>query len=138
MSTFFSNSFNSFQRYPGADFLLSPVFLRGVSGSLHLALLFLLFISWLCHKFRRGNREGQKERFRNSKSLYYKQTLIICLCVSAFSLLLCLLSYFYWYKSGWSEERLVTLLDYAIRTISWGLVSVYLYTQFANSGQSIC
>ena len=136
MSTFFSHSFNSLQKYPSADFLLSSVFIRGVSGSLHVALLFLLFISWLCHKFKRGNKEFPKQMFRNSKTLYYKQTLITCLCVSAFNLVLCLVTFFCWNRNDWSEERLVTLLDYAIRTISWGLVSVYLYTQFANSGQS--
>ena len=136
MSTFFSHSFNSLQKYPSADFLLSSVFIHGVSGSLHVALLFLLFISWLCHKFKRGNKEFPKQMFRNSKTLYYKQTLITCLCVSAFNLVLCLVTFFCWNRNDWSEERLVTLLDYAIRTISWGLVSVYLYTQFANSGQS--
>ncbi|EXC05115.1 ABC transporter C family member 3 [Morus notabilis] len=132
MPSFFSHSFS----YPSTDFLFKPVFLRGVSGSLHLVLLFVLFSSWACHKFKRGNREAPKERCKNTTSLYYKQTLIFCLGLFAFNLVLCLFSSFYWYRNGWSEERLVTLLDLAIRTVSWGVISVCLHTQFSNFGNS--
>ena len=132
ISSFFSN----FYSYPSANFLLKPVFLRGFSGSLHLVLLFVLFVSWVCHKFKVGHREGSKERSKNTRCLCYKQSLICCLGLSVFNLVLCLLSYFFWYRNGWSDERLVTLLDLAIRALAWGVVSVYLYTQVSHSSQS--
>ena len=137
MSSFFFN-FYSLLMYSSANFLIKPVFLRGFSGSLHLVLLFVLFISWVCQKFIvvQGQGEGSKERSKNTRCLCYKQTLICCLGLSVFHLVLCLLSYFYWYRNGLSDERLVTLLDLVIRTLAWGVVSVYLHTQFSNSGQS--
>ncbi|XP_040987173.1 ABC transporter C family member 3-like [Juglans microcarpa x Juglans regia] len=122
--------------YSGTDFLLKPVFLRGFSGLLHLVLLFVLTISWVSKKFRARHSEGPKERFKNTRSLYYKLTLICCLGVSLFSLVLCLLNYFYWYRNGWSEEALVTLLDLAVRTLAWGAVCVYLHSPSFNSGET--
>ena len=111
----------------GTDFLLKPVFLRGFSGSLHLVLLFGVFGSWVCQRLKMGIREGSKERFKRTRSLYHKRTLICCMGVCVFSLVLCLLNYFYWYRNGWSDEELVTLLDLALRTLAWGAVCVYLF-----------
>ncbi|KAG6689937.1 hypothetical protein I3842_11G198300 [Carya illinoinensis] len=122
--------------YSSTDFLLKPIFLRGFSGSLHLVLLFVLSISWLSKKFRAGDSEGPKERFKNTRSLYYKLTLICCLGVSVISLVLCLLNYFYWYRNGWSEEGLVTLLDSALRTLAWAAACVYLRAPFFNSRET--
>ncbi|EXC22157.1 ABC transporter C family member 3 [Morus notabilis] len=133
MSTFLSSNFFS---YPSTNFLLKPVFLRGVSGSLHFMLLFVLFISWVCHKLKGSNTEGPKERSKNTKSLYHKQTLFLCFGLSLFNLVLCLLSCFFWYRNDWSEENVVTVLDLAIRTLAWGVISVHLHAQFSNFGQS--
>ncbi|KAL5548580.1 hypothetical protein UlMin_003811 [Ulmus minor] len=135
MSNFFSLN-NSFMMYRSDSFLLQPIFIHWFSGSSHLILLLALLISWVCEKFKVVREEGQKERSKNTKSLYYKQSLICCLCVSAFNLVLCLLNYFIWFRNGLSEERLVTLLDLALKTLAWGLVSVYLYTRFTPSGES--
>ncbi|XP_050246580.1 ABC transporter C family member 3-like [Quercus robur] len=135
MPILFSHYYSSLM-FSGTDFLMKPVFLRGFSGSLHLVLLFVLFISWVCNKFKVAHSEGSKERFNNSKSLCYKLAQICCLGVSVFSLVLCLLSYFYWYRNGWSDEGLVTLLDLALRTLAWGTLCVYLRTQLFNSGES--
>ncbi|KAK7853535.1 abc transporter c family member 3 [Quercus suber] len=134
MSILFSHYYSSLM-YSGTDFLMKPVFLRWFSGSLHLVLLFVLFISWVCNKFKVAHSEGSKKRFNNSKSLCYKLAELCCLGVSVFSLVLCLLSYFYWYRNGWSDAGLVTLLDLALRTLAWGTLCVYLRTQF-NSGES--
>ncbi|RVX14725.1 ABC transporter C family member 3 [Vitis vinifera] len=84
--------------YPGIGFLLNPVFLRAFSASLHLVLLLLLFVSWVCKRINGGALENCK-RTRN----------------------------------GWSGEKLVTLLDLVLRTLSWGAVCVYLHTQFHGS-----
>ncbi|KAI9185271.1 hypothetical protein LWI28_005771 [Acer negundo] len=123
--------------YSGTDFLLKPVFLRGFSGSLHLVLLLVLFVSWVCKKLRVGvcHSEESKERFKNRRVLWHKLTLFCCLGVSVFNLVLCLLSYFYWYRNRWSDENLVTLLDLVLRTLGWGAVCVYLQTQFFNSSE---
>ncbi|KAM5585065.1 hypothetical protein ABKV19_004453 [Rosa sericea] len=121
----------------GTDFLLKPIFIRGFSGSLHLLLLFVLLISWVWKKFKGGDGGGDpKEGFRKTEPLHYKPTLICCLGVSAVSVGFCLFNYFSWSRYGWSEEKLVTLFDLAIRTLSWGAVFVYLHTQFSNSGES--
>ncbi|XP_004309817.1 PREDICTED: ABC transporter C family member 3-like [Fragaria vesca subsp. vesca] len=121
----------------GTDFLVKPIFIRGFSGSLHLLVLFVLLISWLWNKFKVGDGGGDpKERFRNSATLYYRNTLICCLAVSAISLVFCLFNYFSWCKHGWSQEKIVTLFDLAIRTLSWGAVFVYLHTHFSSSAES--
>ncbi|KAL5549603.1 hypothetical protein UlMin_004834 [Ulmus minor] len=131
-----SESYSSFMMYSSTNFLLQPIFIHWFSGSSHLILLLALFISWVCEKFKGVNGEGQKERSKNTKSLYYKQALICCMGVSSFNLVLCLLYYFIWFRNGLSEERLVTLLDLALKTLAWGLVSVYLFTRFTHSGES--
>ncbi|XP_037494595.1 ABC transporter C family member 3 isoform X2 [Jatropha curcas] len=132
MVSFLSNSPSLM--YSGTDFLLKPIFLRGISGSLHLVLLFVFLLSFLFKKLRMGDSEDIKEKFDNNKSeLCYKLALFCCLGVFAFDFVWCLLSYFYWYRNGWSDDDVVTLLDLAVRTLSWGALSVYLHTQFFNS-----
>ncbi|XP_062117924.1 ABC transporter C family member 3-like [Humulus lupulus] len=135
MSSFFSN-FYSLQMYLSAHFLLKPVFLRGFTSSLHFILLFLLLLTWVSKKFKKSHHEGSKERLNNTKYLCYKPALMACLGLYAFNLVLCLLSYIYWYRNGWSDESLVTLLDLVIRTLAWGVVSIYMHTKFSNSGHS--
>ncbi|ONI13655.1 hypothetical protein PRUPE_4G235100 [Prunus persica] len=136
LSAFFSHYSSSFITYPGTDFLLKPVFIRGFSGSLHLVLLFVLLVSWVWKKFKVGDGEGPKQRFGSVQSWYYKLTLLCCLGVSGLSLVFCLLNYFYWHRNDWSEEKLVTLFDLAIRTLAWGALCIYLHTQFSNSSES--
>ncbi|KAJ9182558.1 hypothetical protein P3X46_006541 [Hevea brasiliensis] len=135
MLAFLSNSPSLM--YSGTDFLFKPIFLRGFSGSLHLGLLLVLFVSFVWKKLLGGDDEGSKDRFnKNERALCYKQTVFCCLGVSVFSIVWCLLNYFYWYKNGWSGDELVTLLDLALRTLSWGAVSVYLHSQFFDSANT--
>ncbi|KAI9184989.1 hypothetical protein LWI28_003147 [Acer negundo] len=119
------------------DFLLKPVFVRGFSGSLHLVLLLVLFVSWVCKKLKVSvcHSEGSKERFKNRRVLWNRLTLFCCLGVSVFNLILCLLSYFYWDRNCWSDQNLVTLLDLVLRTLGWGAICVYLQTQYFNSDE---
>ena len=77
-------------------FLSLEFLLHGFSGSLHLVLLFVLFIMWVCNKFKVGHSEGPKERFNNIR-LYHKQAKICYLGVSVFSLVLCLLNYLFFF-----------------------------------------
>ncbi|KAK7371933.1 hypothetical protein VNO80_05300 [Phaseolus coccineus] len=62
-------------------------------------------------------------------------TVFCSLGVSAFSFVLCLFNYFYWYSSGWSEEELVTLFDLVLKTAAWGVVCVCLNKGFFSSGE---
>ncbi|XP_062100577.1 ABC transporter C family member 3-like [Humulus lupulus] len=139
MLTFFSLYF-SFQLYPSTDFFLGPVFQRGISGLAHVLLLFALFLYWVCEKFKVGCLEGPKDRPKNTKSwLYYRHTFICCLSLSAFNLVLCVLSCFYWYNNDWTwtEKRIVlTLLDFSARTLGWGAISVHLHNQYSIFGES--
>ncbi|PPR95342.1 hypothetical protein GOBAR_AA25328 [Gossypium barbadense] len=48
------------------------------------------------------------------------------------NVVLCLLSYFYWNTNGWSEDKLVSLFDYTLKTLAWGAACVYLHCQFSN------
>lgn len=118
---------------PGTPFLLKHIFLRGFSGSLHLILLLVLLASWVCKKLRVGDGEDSKEGFKLRRVLWYKQTLVCCLGFSAFNLVFCLWSYFYWYMNGWSDDRTVTLVDFLLRAIAWGAISAYI--KFSISGE---
>ncbi|KAJ8766555.1 hypothetical protein K2173_023802 [Erythroxylum novogranatense] len=130
-------SYLSSLNYPVTDFLLKPIFLRGVSGSLHLVLLLTLLTLLTWKKLRGVDSEASKESFNKKKRvLCYKQTLFCCSGVSLFSFVWCLVSYFYWYRNGWSDDQLVTLLDLGLRTLSWGALCVYLHSQFFSSHQS--
>ncbi|RDX68620.1 ABC transporter C family member 3, partial [Mucuna pruriens] len=109
------------------DVLLKPVFLHGLSGSLHLLLLVAVSLSWLWKNFTARARDESNEKPNNK---LFKTTVFCSLGFSAFSFALFLFSYFYWYTSGWTEEKLVTLLDSAIKTLAWGVVCVCLHKGF--------
>ncbi|KAK8591646.1 hypothetical protein V6N13_031682 [Hibiscus sabdariffa] len=79
--------------------------------------------------------ERSKERPKQRKALWYKLTLAFCLVVSAFNVVLSLLSYGYWNGNGWSEDQLVTLSDYIVKALAWGATYVYLNCQFINFGE---
>ncbi|GKV44606.1 hypothetical protein SLEP1_g51770 [Rubroshorea leprosula] len=117
------------------SFLLKPIFARGFSGSLYLVLLLLLFVLWVVRRIEGGSSEEAKERFRRRRVVWYKQTLFCCLGVSVFNIALCLLSYFYWYRNGWSGDKLVTLSDFVLKTLAWAAISVYLHNHFSDSGE---
>ncbi|GLT57463.1 hypothetical protein SLA2020_304330 [Shorea laevis] len=131
-------SFSSSPMHSGKvdfSFLLKPIFARGFSGSLHLVLLLLLFVLWVVRWIKGGSSEEPKERFRCRRVVWSKQTLFCCLGVSMFNIALCLLSYFYWYRNGWSGDELVTLSDFVLKTFAWGALSVYLHNHFSDSGE---
>ncbi|KAG5546694.1 hypothetical protein RHGRI_018761 [Rhododendron griersonianum] len=135
MSFFHSHSYSSLM-YTPSSFLLQPIFLRGFSGSLHLVLVLFLSITWVCRKIMRMNTPSEGPRRSNNRSArfsYYNQALFCCLGLSLFNLALWLLNYFSWYRNGWSDEKIVTLLDFGLRTLAWLAISVYLRTHFKNS-----
>ena len=115
--------------YQGIGFLLNPVCLRVFSASLHLVFLLFLSVSWVCKRTKRGALENCKR----TRFLYYKKTLAGCQGLSLLNLLFCFLNYFCWYRNGWSNEKLVTLLDLVLGTLVWGAVCANLHTQFHGS-----
>nr|AMP82923.1 ABC transporter C family member 3 [Catalpa bungei] len=136
MSAFVSQSRSlSFEGMKGG-FLLNPIFLRFFTGSLHLILLVLVFISWLYKKFRSNEDEGPKNNIRPTSLLYYKPTLFSCLGLSFFNLILCLLNLFYWYRNGWSDEKILTLLELGIKTIAWFGLYLFLKIHLSSSRET--
>ncbi|XP_022139647.1 ABC transporter C family member 3-like [Momordica charantia] len=115
-----------------AHFLLEPILAHGLSALAHLVLLLVICFLWVCLKLKAGSGECQRE----TRCLYYKETFICCLLISVFNLVFFSLDCFYWYRNGWSEENLVLLLDFALRTLAWGFVSSYLHSQVRKSGKS--
>jgi len=88
--------------------------------------------------FTSGTREEEskeKEKPNDSETLL-KTTVFCSLGVSAFSFVLCLFNYFYWYTSGWSEQKFMTLLDLALKTLAWGVVGVSLHKGFFFFGSN--
>ncbi|KAL3503595.1 hypothetical protein ACH5RR_038044 [Cinchona calisaya] len=137
MSVFSSSSSSS--SHLKIDFL-NPLFSHGLSGSLHLIFLFILFISWVYEKIRAKTNEYETPKHstgtRKAKVSCYKATLLGCLFLGVFNLVLCFLNHFLWYRNGWSDEKTVTLLDLSVKTLSWFAVSIFLHTQFLNSGET--
>ncbi|KAF7824758.1 ABC transporter C family member 3-like isoform X1 [Senna tora] len=113
--------------------LLKPISFHFLSGSLHLVLLVSLLVSWVWSKTVARDRDGSKERFGGA--LYRRRTLFCSVGASGFYLVMCVLCCFYWYRSGWSDETLVAILDLAFKTVAWGFVCAYLRTGFFNSGE---
>ena len=121
LSNLFSNYYSSLMS-SGTDFLLKAVLLRGFSGSLHSLLLFGLFVSWVCQRFKMGNREGSKERFKKTRSLYYKQTLIYCLDVSMFNFF----SFYFLFLSRKGDYSLSLSLSLSLS------IYIYIYILLCN------
>ncbi|KAL8462296.1 hypothetical protein ACS0TY_033372 [Phlomoides rotata] len=130
----FSRSF-SFQDM-GADFFLNPVFLRFFTASFHLILFVIVFISWLYNKFWCNGDETQKHNDCRTSLSHYRPTTVSCLSLSFFNLTLCLLDLFYWYKNGWSDEKILTLFDLVVKILAWFLLYLFLQTHFKNSGET--
>ncbi|KAI3804729.1 hypothetical protein L1987_26492 [Smallanthus sonchifolius] len=115
---------------PATSFLLNPVFLHGCVASVHFVFLFFITISWVWKRFRTDPTVVPKQ---NSGCLFYKQTLFCSLILSLFNLVLCFFDSFYWYRNGWSDEKIVTILHALLGTLVWLFISVYLHTLVSNS-----
>ncbi|XP_028212385.1 ABC transporter C family member 3-like isoform X2 [Glycine soja] len=117
--------------------LVQPIFLHALSASIHLFLLVSVSLHWLWNKVTftppaaREEKSKEEKHRPNSNNTLFKTTVFCSLAVSAFSFVLCLFNYFYWYTSGWSEQNLVTFLDLALKTLAWGVVSVSLHNGFS-------
>ncbi|GFZ21430.1 multidrug resistance-associated protein 3 [Actinidia rufa] len=98
-----------------------------------MVLLLFLFVSWVWSKIKFGVIEAPEQSTIKTRFSHYKLTLFCCLGLSLFNLVLCLLNLFHWYKNGWSDEKIVTLLDLGLRALAWLAISVYLHTHVSIS-----
>ncbi|XP_057486245.1 ABC transporter C family member 3-like [Actinidia eriantha] len=133
LSVFLYHHHSSSRKHTPSNFLLQPIFLHGFSGSLHMVLLLFLFVSWVWSKIKFGVIGAPEQSTIKTRFSHYKLTLFCCLGLSLFNLVLCLLNLFHWYKNGWSDEKIVTLLDLGLRALAWLAISVYLHTHFSIS-----
>ncbi|KAH1239823.1 ABC transporter C family member 3 [Glycine max] len=112
------------------------VFLHALSASIHLLFLAASSLSWLWNKVTltpttREEHSKEEKHNSNNNNTIFKTTVFCSLALSVFSFVLCLFNYFYWYTSGWSEQNVSTLLDLALKTLAWGVVSVSLLKGFS-------
>ncbi|KAK9084641.1 hypothetical protein Sjap_025052 [Stephania japonica] len=117
------------------NFLLTPVFLRGVFASAHLVLLIVLSV--YCVYNRVTNKPvNSLEVNKHSRFFCYRSTLFSSLVLSIFYLLLCVLKYFFWRRNRWSDGDVAIQLDLVLRTLAWVVIFAYLYAHFSNSRES--
>ncbi|KAK4750606.1 hypothetical protein SAY87_004088 [Trapa incisa] len=125
--------FSAQMMLPGSNYFFQAVFLRGCSASLHLVLLLGLLVWWVCLRF---NLIGSSLRSKTDRSriklLSYRVTLFCSLSLSILNLVLSLLSYFYWYRNGWSDEKVVSTGDLAVRTIAWAALCIYFHARISG------
>ncbi|KAL8264260.1 hypothetical protein R6Q59_022390 [Mikania micrantha] len=109
--------------------LLNPIFLHACAASIQFLFLILILISWVWNRFKIDRTLVPKQSIG---CLFYKQTLFCCLVLSLFNLVLCFLNSFYWYRNGWTDEKIVTLLHAVLGSLVWLVVSIYLHTIVVN------
>ncbi|KAK9077605.1 hypothetical protein SSX86_005942 [Deinandra increscens subsp. villosa] len=110
--------------------LINPIFLHGCVASVQFLFLIFILISCVWKRFKIDRTLVPKQSIG---CLFYKQTLFCSLVLSLFNLVLCFLNNFYWYRNGWTDEKIVTLLHAALGSLIWLFVSGYLHTLVSNS-----
>jgi len=113
------------------EFLLNPIFLHGCVVSIQFMFLLFILISWVWKRLR-IDRSGIAVAKQSSGLLFFKQTLFCSVALSLFNLVLCFLDNFYWYRNGWTDEKIVTILHSVLGTLIWLFVSLYLHTLGSN------
>lgn len=119
----------------GTDFVLKPIFLHGLSSLIHILLILAILVSWVWRKFTTCVVNESKEKPNNT---FFKVTKFCSFGFSSFNLVLFLFNYFYWYASGWSEEKVITLFDLALKTVAWCVLCVCFHKGvlfFSSSSQ---
>nr|DAD44869.1 TPA_asm: hypothetical protein HUJ06_003099 [Nelumbo nucifera] len=122
-------------------FLFKPnlVVLHGFSACAHFVLLLVMSVAWVCNRLKVNSHECTEQRLKdNAKFLLYIPTLLSCLGMSLFHLILSVLNYFYWYRDGWSESSenyLAIQFDLVLRTLAWFVVCGYLRACLSYSSE---
>ncbi|XP_042505297.1 ABC transporter C family member 3-like isoform X2 [Macadamia integrifolia] len=111
------------------------ILLHGFSASSHLILLLVLSIIWACKRRTMPTFDSSKRMLKNSRLFYYWPTLISCMGLCFSDLLLCVFNYLSGYRYGWSDLKFVAELDFTFRTLTWFIISAYLFIQFSHSSE---
>ncbi|VFQ76859.1 unnamed protein product [Cuscuta campestris] len=123
-----SHPFPSSSGGGGDPLIINPAFLRAASASLHVVLLLSLFVHWLSQKAKNNPVNVQKR-----SSACFKSVIFSCLGFSLLNFVLCFLSLFCWYTNGWSDEKILVLFDFSVKTFSWFAIFFVLFSR-RNSG----
>ncbi|XP_043701211.1 ABC transporter C family member 3-like isoform X2 [Telopea speciosissima] len=107
----------------------TTIFMHGFSAALHLILLLVLSISCVCKRRIKPNLENSNPIFKKT----YWSALISCLGLSFCNLLLFVLNCLSMYRYGWSDLKLVAQLDFTFKTLTWFVISAYLWIKFSHS-----
>ncbi|MCL7040581.1 hypothetical protein MKW94_012127, partial [Papaver nudicaule] len=127
---FFSSSYTN-----SLMILTKPMFLHGVSASLHLTLFLALCINWVFKRLKSGTNSPMQRisKEKNRLFLYYKPTLLLsCIGLSFLNVIICGFNQFIWYTHGWSEERVLVQFDLVLRILAWVSIFAYLHVQFKS------
>ncbi|XP_042518170.1 ABC transporter C family member 3-like isoform X2 [Macadamia integrifolia] len=111
----------------------TTIFLHGFSASSHLVFLLVLSIFWAYKRRTMATLENSKPLLKNTYFLYYRSTLVSCICLSCCDLLLFMLNSLSGYKRGWPDLKLFAQFDFAFRTLTWFVISAYLCIHFSRS-----
>ncbi|QHO26594.1 ABC transporter C family member 3 [Arachis hypogaea] len=120
---FVSSLFSSLMHSPTC-FLLKPIFLHALSSFFHLLLLAMVLVPLLCKRII--TVESKDKKTNNNKALFQK-TLFCSVGFSVFNLFLSLINYFIWYRTSLTQEKLFTLLDLGLKTVSWGVLAISMH-----------
>ncbi|XP_042486689.1 ABC transporter C family member 3-like, partial [Macadamia integrifolia] len=90
---------------------------------------------WACKRQTVSPIENSKPMLKNTYLLYYRSAFISCMSLSFCDLLLCLLNFLFTYRHNWSDLKFVAQLDFALRTLTWFVISAYLHIQFSHSSE---
>ncbi|GFP80473.1 ABC transporter c family member 3 [Phtheirospermum japonicum] len=136
MSVLVSHSRSFLFEDMGGDVFLNPIFLRFFTASLHLVLFFIVIILWFHKKIWSNDDQNQKNNSRHTSPLHYRPILFSSLGLSIFNLILCLLNLFYWYRNGWSDEKILTSSDLGVKTLAWLALYLFLQIHLLNSSET--
>ncbi|MQL96384.1 hypothetical protein Taro_029058 [Colocasia esculenta] len=119
-----SSSFERLEKLELPGFLLQPVFLHGLSASVHVCIMLILLTAW---SWRRYRVVACKERCPESSRFPLRNpAFFACLCLSLFDIFLCVFHYFWSMHGGWSDDKIASQLDLAARALTWSLSAAYL------------
>ena len=91
-------------------------------------MLVAVLVSWVWKKITTCVVNECKETPNCTR--FNKVTKFCSIGFSSFNFVLFLFNYFYWYTSDWSEEKVVTLFDLALKTVTWFVVFVCFHKGF--------
>lgn len=120
--------------------MLAPNFVSLLTTSLHVILLAGIFMPFLSSRVSSIKADEKRKRQfatgSNTSRSYSKTTHYSCLSLSSFYLIVCLFTLFDWYYTGWSGEKILTLINFVGKTLSWLGLYLFLQMRLSNSRET--